>query len=130
MSQEKSELTTPETNIQEATLPPNYQCSKCGASDCRLWLDSRAPLTANTPLFCRDCAEDAQKRVHPPGWKSARRKKGEETIGVHAPAIPLSGGGYKDPHHISRAERDWWLRLNKGAPDVFAELDRRTRIYE
>jgi hypothetical protein len=111
-------------------MSQDYRCNKCGAMDCRLWLDSKSPLTADAPLLCMECAEGAQRRTQPPGWRSARKKKGEVTIGIYKPAIPLSEGGYRDPDHISRTERAWWLGLNKTAPDPFAHLDTRTATYE
>ncbi len=46
-------------------VPPNYKCSKCGATGCKLWRDYQTLLN-NQSLVCLTCAFREQKKVLTP----------------------------------------------------------------
>ena len=99
----------------ESGYPANYRCSDCHNTGRRLWLDTAALHGNDTPLFCMECAEGKERRMHPPRWRSARRQGTGDTIGRYVPAVPLDPAkndqGYHDPHNIPRGRRQWWTAL-------------------
>ena len=52
-------------NYSKQSVPPNYQCGKCGVTGCKLWREYQAFLN-NQSLLCLTCACLEQKTMRKP----------------------------------------------------------------
>jgi len=94
---------------------PNYKCSDCGASNCKLW---RLYQSCRPELLCADCAAKDQKkdisnidehgRIPCDTTGSGRT----DQIGWYIPAVPIEDGetywGYTS---VPEAGCEWWRKL-------------------
>lgn len=102
----------------EGKCPERYVCTKCGASECKLWRQYQT-LREHIELLCISCAEKDQKK------KCELEEGGSDAIGWLVPAVPTEDGetywGYTS---VPISGCDWWdsLPMRAGEKPPFETL--------
>lgn len=85
------------------TVATDYKCSKCGATNCRLWRQYQT-FADQIELLCCNCAEQDQgKKCELPG--------GSDQIGWLVPAVPAGGGTFWGYTSVPDDGVKWWNDL-------------------
>lgn len=98
----------------DKTLPKEYRCSQCKATNCKLW---REYQTFHPSLFCAQCAiANNPQLLHvdldPNGTRSNDRGTRTDQLGWYVPAIPDEEGvGYWGYLSIPLNGAYWWRQL-------------------
>ena len=96
--------------------PPNYKCSKCDATSCKLWREYQT-LLKHQSLFCAKCAAKDQKEDISDIDADGRRKLEDfggrtDQIGWYIPAVPAEENDtYWGYTSVPQAGCDWWRNL-------------------
>lgn len=99
-------------SIRPCIVPAKYDCSKCKATNCKLWREYQ--VSANrTDLFCASCGLTDQKKegsIDADGYRSGERT---DTIGWLVPAVPVDdGSSYWGYSNVPIDGVQWWRALN------------------
>lgn len=113
-------------DYSKAVTPPDYKCSGCSATNCKLWRQYQT-FASHIELFCANCAIKDQSE---PGASSLGKKKKKikidtdgtykdeefrmkcDQIGWLVPAVPTEEGDtYWGYTSIPQAGCDWWTRI-------------------
>lgn len=96
------------------TVPDDYKCGKCGATNCKLWREYNAfpPIG----IFCARCATRDQKKsietLDDTGRRYTEDGMKTDTIGGLVPAVPdKKNVGYWGYTSVPQDGVDWWRRL-------------------
>jgi hypothetical protein len=91
-------------------VPDTYRCTACNAHGVRLWRQYQTVADA-VRLLCATCAEENQRIISEPGWRSPYARGEGDQIGWLVPAVPTYDDtfwGYPSfPHHAAL----WWHAL-------------------
>jgi len=94
--------------------PPDYKCSKCGATGVKLWQENRIGCC---PLLCANCAAEIEKidiaDIDADGRRSSDFGSGRtDHIGDQLPAVPTENGvGFWAYTATPNEGCEWWRKL-------------------
>jgi hypothetical protein len=94
------------------TTPKDYQCAKCGATNCKLW---REYQTFSPQLLCATCAAQDQDEnintIDATGRYASNYGKTDQ-IGWYVPAVPTEdGSSYWGYTSVPQPGCNWWKQL-------------------
>jgi hypothetical protein len=99
-------------DVQEITIPVDYVCSDCGATDCKLW---RHCDYEKNQLLCVDCASRNQSiqvfDIDDQGERDHKYGVPTDKIGIFLPAVPDGTGCFFDYYQTPQVCFDWWRSL-------------------
>ncbi len=112
----KPPVVNPAYSVEYSTIntPPTYVCHDCGAKNCKLWMDCRAPISEQV-LLCANCAAKNQERevsemnrygMYPSDFGLTNQ------IGCYVPAVPTkTNNGFCNYLALPQLGKEWWQRL-------------------
>lgn len=95
------------------TTEVGYICSRCGASDVKLWREYNT-FANLTELYCADCSMQDQGKVGEVDADGRREcKYGQKTdqIGWLVPAVPADDGAFWGYSSVPEDRVQWWRKL-------------------
>ena len=102
-----------ELTVFTSTAPPQYACSNCGATGCKLW---RLLMPPHVPLACARCAASGQTMeisdMDSRGfWEGPQGRT--DQIGWFIPALPKRPSFHEfwSPVAAPLQDRLWWAGL-------------------
>ena len=108
---EKLAYFPPSGEYLDGKVPEFYRCSKCGASNCKLWRD----YGSCEKLLCAHCAALNQKKqiddIDKEGCRTTEHGRTDQ-IGWYLPAVPIEHAqAYWDYQAVPNPAADWWRNL-------------------
>ena len=98
-------------NYASGKTPHDYVCSKCKATNCKLWRES----AFGPSLFCSQCALETEKKtsfIDSKGYRIDKFGIKTDQIGYLLPAIPDEEGvGYWAYTSVPPEGLTWWRNL-------------------